>query len=91
MFVFFSGCCLFCDADARYLFRYATPTHANGQQQNGGAGKLGELTVATASPNPAGRSANGGGDVASLPLMTFTPPGASPDTSKLLGQLGIKI
>eukprot|EP00903_Cladosiphon_okamuranus_P019677 g18084.t2 len=64
--------------------RYATPTHSNGGQQ------VGALTVATASPNP-GWSGTGGGDAAGLPLMTFTPPGASPDTTKLLGQLGIQL
>eukprot|EP00752_Nemacystus_decipiens_P017760 g15923.t1 len=67
--------------------RYATPTHSNRQ----GAGEHGRLSVATTSPMPGRGEATGAADGASLPLMTFTPPGASPDTQKLLGQLGIDL
>lgn len=42
-------------------------------------------------PSPAlGGVGGGGGCGGGLPLMTFTPPTASPDTARLLGELGIR-
>ncbi|CBJ31570.1 conserved unknown protein [Ectocarpus siliculosus] len=60
--------------------RYATPVHHHGKALGNG-----KLTVAAASPAPNGR----GGEAGNLSRMSFTPPTASPDTTKLLGALGI--
>ncbi|CAM9332047.1 unnamed protein product [Ectocarpus sp. 13 AM-2016] len=60
--------------------RYATPVHHHGKALGNS-----KLTVAAASPAPNGK----GGEVGSLSRMSFTPPTASPDTTKLLGALGI--
>ncbi|CAM9271979.1 unnamed protein product [Scytosiphon promiscuus] len=75
--------------------RYATPVQLRGRQEQSGAEGARDLTVATTTPPGAnGNGATGGGgvrDAVSMPLMTFTPPTASPHTTKLLGQLGINL
>ncbi|CAM9162496.1 unnamed protein product [Ectocarpus sp. 4 AP-2014] len=60
--------------------RYATPVHHHGKALGNG-----KLTVAAASPAPNQRGVEAG----NLSRMSFTPPTASPDTTKLLGALGI--